>query len=146
MAGSFWLHVLRQYETNAPAHALTMTFLGYFNVLLCYGLLYLVEAYVTEDKFRASLPLWSNAIDAAYFSAVTITTVGYGDLSPERWQGKILVTSELFVGLILIIVTFQRALAGMKYKNDKRGDVEPQTFDSSHTAADARSSSREATH
>ena len=119
MAASFWLHVLRKYETDAPPHALTMTVLAYVNVLICYGILYLVEAYSTGDMFRAKTPLWTEPVDAAYFSAVTITTLGFGDFSPERWQGKSLVASEVFIGLILIIVTFQRAIAGTKYLGDE---------------------------
>ena len=67
-----------------------------------------------DDEFHACQPLWSNAVDATYFSTVTITTVGYGDFSPERWPGKLLVASELCVGLVLIIVTFQRTLAGIE--------------------------------
>jgi voltage-gated potassium channel Kch len=55
-----------------------------------------------------------NPVDALYFSAVTITTVGYGDLSPEVWFGKLLVILEIFVGLILVVVAFQRVLGGFE--------------------------------
>lgn len=44
-------------------------------------------------------------IDAYYFSVVTLTTVGYGDFSPQTNLGKIFTTFYLFIGLG-IIATF----------------------------------------
>ena len=116
LAGTFRLHVLESHEPNDTPHALTMTFLCYVHVLQSFGILYLAEAYWFKDDFKTGGQLWDNFIDVLYFSAVTITTLGYGDLSPKIWVGKSLVILELFVGLILIVVTVQRALAGPKYE------------------------------
>jgi voltage-gated potassium channel len=41
-------------------------------------------------------------IDAFYFSATTLTTVGYGDLSPQTDFGKIFTTVYIFVGIGII--------------------------------------------
>jgi len=41
-------------------------------------------------------------IDSIYFSTITITTLGYGDLSPITDLGKILTASESIVGITLI--------------------------------------------
>lgn len=39
-----------------------------------------------------------------YFSAVTITTLGYGDVFPTKYYSKILTIIEVFVGLFLILI------------------------------------------
>jgi len=45
-------------------------------------------------------------VDAFYLSGVTITTVGYGDITPSHDLGKLLVLYEVWIGLVLIVVTF----------------------------------------
>lgn len=49
-------------------------------------------------------------IDALYFSAVTLTTVGYGDFTPQTDLGKLFTIGYLFVG-IGAILAFVNALA-----------------------------------
>ncbi|MDC0584552.1 potassium channel family protein [Bacteroidales bacterium] len=41
-------------------------------------------------------------IDAIYFSVITLTTVGYGDLSPQTDFGKIFSIIYIFVGIGVI--------------------------------------------
>ena len=45
--------------------------------------------------------------DLLYFSLVTITTVGYGDIQPGLWVSKIFVISEILfgVGFALLLIT-----------------------------------------
>ncbi|HSE60999.1 MAG TPA: potassium channel family protein [Candidatus Saccharimonadales bacterium] len=38
-------------------------------------------------------------VDALYFTAVTLTTVGYGDLAPQTDAGKIFTAIYAFVGI-----------------------------------------------
>lgn len=63
---------------------------------------------------------WS-LLDAFYFSAVTLTTVGYGDLAPATALGKIFTVFYLFVGIGLI-VAFVDALAKrtLEMRGEKR--------------------------
>ena len=42
--------------------------------------------------------------DFLYFSIVTITTVGYGDITPYTRWAKILVTLEILLGSALILI------------------------------------------
>jgi voltage-gated potassium channel len=44
-------------------------------------------------------------LDAYYFSVITLTTVGYGDITPHTPSGKIFTTFYVFFG-IGIITTF----------------------------------------
>ncbi len=49
-------------------------------------------------------------IDSFYFSVMTLTTVGYGDLSPATDAGKIFTTLYVFGGLG-IVLTFLQTIA-----------------------------------
>ncbi len=48
-------------------------------------------------------------INAYYFSVITLTTVGYGDITPHTDVGKIFTTLYIFAG-VGIITTFFSAL------------------------------------
>jgi voltage-gated potassium channel len=64
-----------------------------------------------------SAPL-GNMIEALYFSGVTITTLGYGDVHPTKWLPQLLVVYEVFCGFILLIVSF--AIYAGRGMNGKR--------------------------
>jgi voltage-gated potassium channel len=49
-------------------------------------------------------------VDSFYFSVMTLTTVGYGDLAPETSTGKIFTTFFVFGGLG-IVLTFLQTIA-----------------------------------
>jgi Ion channel len=44
--------------------------------------------------------------DAAYFSLVTITTLGYGDYTPQKTGARMLVIGELLSGALLLFFAF----------------------------------------
>jgi len=43
--------------------------------------------------------------DAIYFSAITIATVGYGDIAPAHWSSRLVAVYEIGIGLILLYVS-----------------------------------------
>lgn len=45
---------------------------------------------------------WSY-LDSLYFSVITLTTVGYGDFSPQTSGGKLFTIFYIFIGLGMII-------------------------------------------
>ncbi len=57
---------------------------------------------LSGTMFYRGVEGWS-LLDAFYFSAVTLTTVGYGDLAPSTAMGKIFTVVYLFVGIGLIL-------------------------------------------
>jgi Ion channel len=42
--------------------------------------------------------------NAAYFSLVTITTLGYGDFAPQDWASRKIVMGELLSGVLLVLL------------------------------------------
>jgi len=44
-----------------------------------------------------------NLLDSLYFTVITLTTVGYGDLAPKTDIGKMFTIGYVFAGLILIL-------------------------------------------
>ena len=44
-----------------------------------------------------------NYLDSLYFTVITLTTVGYGDLSPQTPAGKIFTMFFIFTGLGIIL-------------------------------------------
>ena len=64
---------------------------------------------------------WS-IIDSLYFSVVTLTTIGYGDFSPQTDAGKIFTIIYIIVGIGMIlsfINTIQHHYTFMRHKERK---------------------------
>lgn len=59
--------------------------------------------------FYRQIEGWS-LLDSFYFSSITLTTVGYGDLAPETNAGKLFTVFYVFTGIGLI-VAFLNAVA-----------------------------------
>ena len=64
-------------------------------VILTSSLMYFAETTHQPDKF-GSIP------DAIYWSLITLTTVGYGDVSPVTGVGKIIAVSTAFMGVCVV--------------------------------------------
>ncbi|WP_170360586.1 potassium channel family protein [Ruegeria arenilitoris] len=75
-------------------------------LLLC-GLILL-----SGTLFYSSVEGW-HWVDALYFSATTLSTVGFGDLSPATKIGKVFTVIYIFVGVgvfIAMFIQFAKAL------------------------------------
>jgi uncharacterized membrane protein len=67
-----------------------------------------------------------NNVDFLYFSFVTITTVGYGDLTAGTSTARVLVTFEAVVGQIFLVTLVARlvSLYGNKQRQPRDGPAE----------------------
>lgn len=67
-----------------------------FAIIFVYsGLIYQVEHPINSTNFRTFL-------DAVYFSVVTMTTVGYGDVTPISEGGRLMTVLMILTGIALI--------------------------------------------
>ncbi|MEM8675029.1 MAG: ion transporter [Cyanobacteria bacterium P01_G01_bin.67] len=71
-------------------------FLTLFTLIFVYaGLIYQVEHQINSDRLE-------NFFDAFYFVVVTMTTVGYGDVTPLSSAGRVMTVLMIFTGVLFI--------------------------------------------
>ena len=71
-------------------------FLTLFTLIFVYaGLIYQVEHQINSDRLK-------NFFDAFYFVVVTMTTVGYGDVTPLSEGGRFMTVLMIFTGVLFI--------------------------------------------
>ena len=113
--------------------SLSSFFVGYVAVVLIFSLwfyaCYLEGIYFTEVKSNSpffsvdniNYPQWWDFI---YYSFVTITTLGYGDITPLKVFPQILVTFESTIGIMLpaIFIGIILYVAGKNAEVPKPGD------------------------
>lgn len=73
----------------------------YFGVVFIFSGIYRWLSENAQGSF--SVPIEST-IDSIYFSVVTITTLGYGDITPTSVASKLLVISQSILGVVLLAV------------------------------------------
>ena len=73
---------------------------------LIWALFYLLIAQAIPDAFNGleQLPWYQNFADVAYYSYVTLTTLGYGDISPVAPVARFLVYMEAIVGVFYMAI------------------------------------------
>lgn len=88
---------------------------AYFLAIFCFSVLYVYIVRRDETAFSAVLDLG----DAVYFSIVTMTTTGYGDIIPRSGSAKFLVSIQILFGLFYNILFFSifAGFAGRRRSN-----------------------------
>jgi hypothetical protein len=97
----------RRVEASTMAGAIA----AYLLIAVAYTYVYLYIDGVTGHSFFIQTNQDSST-DFMYFSLVTVTTVGYGDLSPGDDLPRLLATSEAVLGQVYL-VTFVAMLVGL---------------------------------
>jgi hypothetical protein len=82
-----------------PVRSVLFSFVAYVQVALCFAFWYLVLGRMQGQFGETVTP-----IAAVFYSFATIATVGYGDLKPLRAGAKLLVASELVLGLFFVAI------------------------------------------
>lgn len=84
------------YISSEDSRIFARILLTLFIIIFVYsGLIYQVEHPKNPDVFRTFL-------DAVYFSVATMTTVGYGDVTPKTEIGRLLTISMILTGIAVI--------------------------------------------
>lgn len=59
-------------------------------------------------------------LDSAYFTVITLATVGYGDIVPHTPAGKIFTIFYVFIGIVLFVAVARIILQHVAMKNYQR--------------------------
>jgi hypothetical protein len=106
-------HIRRLYGSKNAQNLETFSFgqllfqvtVSYGLLVVCFALIYYVLS--IYEAFNLSL----NLMDGLYFSIVTITTTGFGDLTPKTRLAKAFVSTEILFGVAYAVLIFS-VLAG----------------------------------
>lgn len=79
-----------------------LIFKSYFELIINFALLYEMTPldYWKDGSYPTGL------LDTLYFSVITITTTGYGDISPIHGWVKFLSMYEVITGIIMLVICF----------------------------------------
>jgi hypothetical protein len=102
-------------ETRITAGHLYTAASIYLLLVLLFFTLYSCIAAVFPDAFeKTSGGTTGQAVDLLYFSMVTLTTVGYGDIVPVRGIARMLAGLEATTGVLYIAITVSLLVSGYK--------------------------------
>jgi hypothetical protein len=91
--------------------------------------------------FYSRIEGWS-PLDSLYFSVITLTTVGYGDLYPTTAASKVFTILYIFIGLGIILAFLnavgQRALERHRINDRPEDATEPTQEDATKTGSRKR--------
>lgn len=73
--------------------------------------LYALVASTVPDAFAGNLPKHATMFDWGYFSLVTLTTVGYGDITPVAHVARSLATLEALIGQLYPAIIIARLVS-----------------------------------
>src|SRR5205085_2039485 len=100
------LRQLRREHARMPLSAearLKLAAKSYVEVVANCALIdYCLTRLLPERLYRGGL---SDIAESLYFSAMTITTVGYGDIVPVHVVSRLMAVYEVFIGVLLLVLT-----------------------------------------
>ena len=80
---------------------------NYLEIIIWFALLYHTFYYLFETK-----NIYLNTVlGSAYFSLVTMTTLGYGDITPKSQWGIVIVIIQALIGIFMAILLLARFIA-----------------------------------
>jgi|GEM_PF-5813752 len=110
----------------SPLRTTVLALLSFFSIPLAFSAVFaLIPSHFS--------PPLDNFVRAIYFSFITITTIGYGDIKPypEAWLPQILIVVEVILGVYFLVILIaimsnwannQRLYSEIKSLDDVRGD------------------------
>lgn len=99
----------------------------YFGVVFVFSGLYRWISENIEGSFSKAI---ESTVDSIYFSAVTITTLGYGDITPTAIVSKLAVIAQSIMGVVLLAVLIGLVISVSLARYDK----EESCFDENESA------------
>ncbi len=80
---------------------------NYLEVIFWFALIYQHFPYL----FKAPVISLDSALGSLYFSLVTMTTLGYGDITPQNPWGTLIVIIQTLIGIFMALLLLARFIA-----------------------------------
>jgi hypothetical protein len=93
-----------KYQFLSYRRALILGLHNYAEIVLWFAAIY----GVCNEHFNDPQSVLAQALGCVYFSVVTITTLGYGDVTPTDAWGWFLVVTQTTVGVFMALLIFSR--------------------------------------
>lgn len=104
-----------RYNPGWGVHSLNRTLLllllNYFELAVGFAVLYLAT---NSIAFKGQATLITDPGRAIYFSIVTLSTLGYGDIEPFTDTGRLLAAFEVLAGFMLVVLVIGAFLTGLR--------------------------------
>lgn len=106
------------FKVEAKVHnfdrSIVLILFNYFEIAMLYSILFMIN----ESAFNTNNNTLDHWYDALYFSISTITTLGYGDVYPNGMNSKLLVSSEVLIGTVILVIALARIVGSLQYSGD----------------------------
>lgn len=101
--------------------SIVLILINYFEICIIYGVFYMNS--ISKNQFYVPNEDFKGSIVSFYYSMVTISTLGYGDIYPNHPFSRILVISEVFIGMIILVIALSRIVGYLKNSGDMVDDT-----------------------
>jgi hypothetical protein len=101
---------------------------AYLQIGIFFGALYRFVYIVSDTAFFAQ-KVGPGEMNFQYFSFITMTTVGYGDLTPATAWGQTLATMEAVIGQVFLVTVVALTVANLGRALPHRAEVEERLED-----------------
>lgn len=115
----FALLFTREENLRSPERMLVLLILNYFEIILWFAFFYRVS----YDLFfiRKGVNISLNSISGSlYFSVVTMTTLGYGDITPNNIVAMFIISSQTLIGLYIALIIIARFIPFLRRAETKK--------------------------
>lgn len=114
-------------DGSVSAHRIRGAVVVYLLIGSIFGLVYQILVFVDPDAFRMATTVTAENWHAvrrelSYFSLVTLTTVGFGDITPASPLARALVTLEAMSGQLYLAIMIARLVSSQSSTSDDPGD------------------------
>lgn len=106
-------------DVSITVHTMIGVLCVYLLMALSFAYAFAVIGEFGSQPFFSQGPQWDELGDYLYFSLITITTVGFGDLSPGTDLGRSLAAAEALIGQIYMVTVVAVIVANIGRKRDR---------------------------
>lgn len=104
----------KKWEPMSYSGSMIMLSVNYVQLIVGFAVLFLCYGCIGYSDCGQTI---TQAGEAFYFSTVTITTLGYGDIKPILPKGRLLVSAETLMGIVMLVLVLNAILRGWKLSN-----------------------------